>query len=120
MLFIQPDKTISNVELQGVSGYLVEGELEEKIRANYPCFDFVTNKDGALTDIIPTEPPEPIITEADIDRQVVAKIRERYDINDECKMLRFGITDPENDEFLAYNAFVEECRAWGKGQKEQL
>lgn len=121
MLFIQTDKTISNAPLQGVEGHIVDNiELEGKIRSNYPNFDFVVDADGNLTDVTPTEPPEPVITEADIDRQVVAKIRERYDVNEECKMLRLGILNPENAEFFAYNAYVEECRAWGQAQKAEV
>lgn len=120
MLFIQPDKTISNVPLEGVEGYIVEGELEEKIREHYPHFEFVADGNGNLLDVTPTEPPAPVITEADIDAEVVAKIRERYDINEECKMLRLGVINPENAEFVAYNTYVEECRAWGQSQKEQL
>lgn len=56
--------------------------------------------------------------EKEIDAAVVAKIRERYDANEELKMLRLGITDPENADFATYNAYVEECRAWGRSQKD--
>ena len=48
--------------------------------------------------------------------RVVDKIRERYSINDEIKMLRIG-PSPETE---AYNDYVEACRAWGRSEKEKL
>jgi len=54
-----------------------------------------------------------LLTEAEIDEKVVEKIREKYDINKESKMLRLGILDKTNAEFVEYNEYVEQCRAWG-------
>ena len=51
-----------------------------------------------------------------INERVVTKIRERYSVNDEIKMLRIG-PSPETE---AYNDYVEKCRAWGRGEKERL
>ncbi|MDO9585956.1 MAG: hypothetical protein Q7I93_05690 [Syntrophales bacterium] len=51
-----------------------------------------------------------------INERVVDRIRSRYSVNDEIKMLRIG-PSPETE---AYNDYVEECRAWGKGEKERL
>lgn len=51
-----------------------------------------------------------------INKKVAAKIAERYSISDEIKLLR---TAP-SAEFDEYNAFVEECRAWGKAEKAKL
>jgi hypothetical protein len=51
-----------------------------------------------------------------INDRVVAKIRERYSVNDEIKMIRIGPT-PETE---AYNDYVEECRAWGRSEKAVL
>jgi len=39
------------------------------------------------------------------DERVVARIRERYSVNDELAILRQRETKP--DEFLAYNSFAE-------------
>ena len=50
-----------------------------------------------------------------INDRVVAKIRLVYSSNEEFKMLRVGGAD-----FKAYNAYVEECRAWGKAAKAKL
>ena len=51
-----------------------------------------------------------------INEQIIQKIRQRYSINDEIKILRAGTTDEKS----AYNNYVEECRAWGKAMKEML
>lgn len=51
-----------------------------------------------------------------INERVVAKIRERYSVDDEFKMLRIG---PSN-ETDAYNDHVEACRAWGRAEKEKF
>jgi hypothetical protein len=52
--------------------------------------------------------------EADkVNAQVVQKIRERYSINDEIKLLRLG-DSAEKDMWVKY---VEECRAWGVKEK---
>lgn len=53
-----------------------------------------------------------------IDEQVVGYIRAKYSLEDELKFLRIElfakVPDPEAS---AYNAYVEECRAWGRGEK---
>jgi hypothetical protein len=51
-----------------------------------------------------------------INDRVVAKIRERYSVNDEIKLLRIGLSE----ESTAYNDYAEECRAWGRGEKAKL
>lgn len=57
-------------------------------------------------------------SETEIDAMVVEKIRENYDINKEAKMLRMGILDSTNSDFIKYNAYIEECREWGRRLKE--
>ena len=42
------------------------------------------------------------------EEQVVAKIRERYSVDDELAILRQRDTKP--DEFEAYNAYAESCK----------
>lgn len=51
-----------------------------------------------------------------INDRVVAKVRERYQITDEIKMLRLA-PSPESD---VYNDYVEECRQWGFEEKAAL
>jgi hypothetical protein len=51
-----------------------------------------------------------------IDERVVMKIREKYSVNDEIKLIRLGASD----DFTAYNDYVETCRAWGAAAKARL
>lgn len=48
--------------------------------------------------------------------RVAAKIAEQYSIGDEIKLLR---TAP-SAEFELYNAYAEDCRAWGRAQRAAL
>lgn len=95
---------------------------------------YVSLPDGAeLPDNQPTEIADsiqPVTLTADLRRSIedasphVALIRERvaakiaaaYSIGDEIKLLR---TAP-SPEFDLYNAYVEDCRAWGREQKAML
>ena len=51
-----------------------------------------------------------------INERVAAGIAERYSLADEIKLLR---TAPSS-EFNTYNAYAEECRAWGRIEKTKL
>lgn len=51
-----------------------------------------------------------------INAQIVQMIRERYSIDDEIKLLRIA----PSEETSAWNAYVEDCRAWGRSQKAAL
>lgn len=51
----------------------------------------------------------PNVNEPSYKEQVVAKIRERYSVDDELAILRQRDTKP--DEFEAYNAYAEQCKA---------
>lgn len=51
-----------------------------------------------------------------INRIVVEMIRERYSVEDELGLLRTG----PSEEAEEYSDYVEECRAWGRGEKAQL
>ena len=53
---------------------------------------------------------------ATINTQVVVKIREKYNIADEIKMLRLA-PSPETTE---WNDYVEDCRQWGREEKAKL
>lgn len=48
--------------------------------------------------------------------QVVERIRARYSSDDEIKLLRVA----PSDETSAWNAYVEDCRAWGRQQRALL
>ena len=51
-----------------------------------------------------------------VNERIVARIRERYSLNDEIKMIRLS----PSEESAAYNEYVEECRAWGRVAKANL
>lgn len=51
-----------------------------------------------------------------INQRVRAAIAERYSLHDEIKLLR---TAP-SPEFEAYNAYAEDCRAWGRAEKAKI
>lgn len=51
-----------------------------------------------------------------INTRVQDAIAQRYTLADEIKLLR---TAP-NPEMEAYNAWVEECRTWGRGERAKL
>lgn len=87
----------------------VIGELDGFIYVEVP--DSIT-----LPSSQPVELVEANYKEDKIDAQVVDKIRNRYSVSDEIKLLR---TAP-SAEATAWNGYVEECRAWGKAQKEML
>ena len=56
-----------------------------------------------------------------IDEQVIGYIRAKYTLEDEIKFLRTELFSKVPDpEASAYNAYVEECRAWGRGEKQRL
>lgn len=51
-----------------------------------------------------------------IDQRVIEQIRSRYSVDDEIKLLRLA----PSQETSAWNAYVEDCRAWGRAQKSAL
>ena len=53
---------------------------------------------------------------ATINAQIRAKIKERYSIEDEIKMLRLA----PSQETAAWNDYVEDCRQWGRDEKAKL
>jgi len=62
---------------------------------------------------------EEILEDKIIDKKIIAKIRQRYSIDQECEMLRLGILDVNNAEFQAYNTFVKTCLGWGSEKKAE-
>lgn len=51
-----------------------------------------------------------------INGRVQAAVAERYSMADEIKLIR---TAP-SPEMTAYNAYAEDCRAWGRAEKAKL
>ncbi|SHH76159.1 hypothetical protein SAMN02745135_02000 [Caloranaerobacter azorensis DSM 13643] len=56
-------------------------------------------------------------TKEEINKQVISKIRERYDINAEFKMQRLGLQNPNDPKYQEYLQYVQECIAWGDAEK---
>lgn len=94
-------------------------KLEERVQVigELDGFTYVEVPDSIT---LPSDQPVLLIEanlEADkIDFQTVEKIRARYSVNDEIKLLR---TAPST-ETTAWNSYVEECRAEGAAVKELL
>ena len=53
-----------------------------------------------------------------IKQQVRDKIREKYDLDDELKLLR--LRDKDATAWAAFEAYVEACRAWGEAEIQKL
>lgn len=51
-----------------------------------------------------------------INARVIEQIRTRYSHDDEIKLLRLA----PSPETVAWNTWVEECRAWGRAEKARL
>lgn len=64
--------------------------------------------------ITPDKINEPTpLTHEEINAMVVEKIREKYDVNEEFKMINLGISNPTNEHYIAYREYVQECIDWG-------
>jgi len=50
----------------------------------------------------------------DIDEIVKTMIHNRYTMDDEIKLIKMGVEHPE---YVEYQAFVDECRAYGSAMK---
>ncbi len=55
-----------------------------------------------------------------IKKRITDKIREKYSLEEELKIIRNMINDKEKEKFTDYNNFVEACIAEGKVKKEAL
>ena len=95
-------------------------KLKERIRVigDLDGFTYVEVPDSVT---LPKDQPVLLIEanlEVDrIDAQTVEKIRQKYSVNDEIKMLRLGLA---TDEAKAWNTYAEQCRADGTAAKEIL
>lgn len=91
-----------------------------EIPSTFP-FVNVEVKGGIVTSMTEgTVPEKPAPTHEEINAMIVAKIREKYSVSEEFKMINLGISDAENADYLAYRNYVNECIAWGDAlEKEQ-
>ena len=94
-------------------------KLKERVRmvGELDGFTYVEVPDSVT---LPSDQPVLLIEanyEADkIDQQTVEKIRQKYSINDEIKLLRLG----ETPEKATWNSYVEQCRAEGAVLKKLI
>ena len=44
------------------------------------------------------------------EQKLVAKIREKYSVDDEIALLNKGVADASNAEYVAYRAYVAQCK----------
>jgi hypothetical protein len=44
----------------------------------------------------------------------IAYIREKYDINDECKLIASGIEDKDDADYIEYRNYVDNCKSRAK------
>lgn len=95
--------------IDGVTYHYVEGDLPTQ-------FEQITVTETNLTPELRKSICQASRVCQLIDGNVVNKIRARYSVNDELKMLRIGA----GAEFDAYNQFVEDCRAWGAQEKARF
>ncbi|WP_396190090.1 hypothetical protein [Flavobacterium sp.] len=124
--FIDADHTLEIKLPEAENGQRIGTEL-----ATVDDVTYVSIPDGATLPDQPAEITVETVTlteglKADIEnaspfvrmiRSMVSdKIAERYSMGDEIKLLR---TAP-SAEFEAYNAYAEECRAWGREQRAAI
>lgn len=113
---------------------LPEGDNNQRIGTELATIDGVTYVSLPEGAVLPAQPEEITVTPVTLTpdlkasisdvsphvrliRQLVSeKIAERYTTGDEIKLIR---TAP-SAEFEAYNAYAEDCRAWGREQKAAL
>jgi hypothetical protein len=91
-------------------GYTLSSAQHADIKASIEALPAVLPVD--LRDAIKTASPHVRL----INTRVQDAIAQRYSTADEIKLIR---TAP-SAEMLAYNAYAEECRAWGRGEKAKL
>lgn len=87
-------------------------ELGRKILSNYPNIEYII-KNNEIIDITIIKPVETSLSHEEINNLIVNKIREKYSIDDEFKMINLGLENFNNEKYLAYRAYVEECKTWG-------
>jgi hypothetical protein len=107
-------------ELCTIDGVTYVAATETVVFAKQPAAIKFTPVDGAAL----KEQLVPVLAKIDqalpqtatINAQVVAKIRERYSVDDEIKMLRIAPAP----EAAAWNDYVEQCLEWGRREKAKL
>ena len=58
------------------------------------------------------------VKQAQYKQRVVELIRQKYSVNDEYDVLNKGIADASDADYVAYRAYVAECKVKAKGEAE--
>jgi hypothetical protein len=117
--FAEPDYNLLEIEDRFTELCTIDGETYVSVPDGLTVPvqpDQITVEEVTLTDAIKDAIRQASPHVKLINDRIVDKIRERYSINDEIKMIRTG----PNTETEAYNDFVEECRDWGRAEKAKL
>lgn len=114
----EPDYNLLETEERIIELCDIDGETYVSVPDNItlPTQEFIIIEEVTLTDELKAAIKAASPLFANINGRVVDKIRERYSVNEEIKMLRTG----QAEETKAYNDYVEECRAWGRAEKAKL
>lgn len=95
-------------------------ELAAKYMSLYPRALLVTDEDGCVVDVAEqpkTEAETAAEKRAEYEAASVAYIRERYSQNDENKVIREYLANPDDTtEFIEYNEYVLECKKKAKAE----
>ena len=105
---------VIGTELATIDGITYVALPDDAVLPQQPTEIYVTPVEltqKLKTDISEASPHVRLIRE-----RVSAMIADRYSVGDEIKLLR---TAP-SAEFEAYNAYAEECRAWGREQRAAI
>ena len=85
---------------------------------SFPLVD-IHIENGFIVGMTPRlETQQTPLSHEEINSMIVAKIREKYDVNEEFKMINLGIIDSNNKEYMAYREYVQECIDWGNSLEE--
>lgn len=86
--------------------------LAIKILENYPNVNIIIENDEVI-DVQITTPEIKQLTHDEINQMIVEKIRQKYDVNEEFKMINLGLNSPNDEKYIEYRNYVNECILWG-------
>lgn len=101
--------------------YLVDDSsaLGRKIIKNLPNVKFIILDDN-IVDVEVLSATQRLYSHDEINSMIVDKIRIKYNVNEELKLINLGILNPQNTDYVSYRNYVSECILWGDEiEKEQ-
>ena len=119
-ILTRPDKPCENWTDKDC--YIVDdnSDLGRRIFQNLPHIEYIIKNENIVDIVVlDVKTPQPLpLSHEEINSMVVAKIREKYDVNEEFKLINLGIIDSNNEEYVAYREYVQECIDWGNSLEE--